>query len=101
MGDLIFFILSTGVALYAVYLFTFCLYKVDYDGKMTDRVVFPRIVYLIAVILASLPLLNLFCIVIFLVYLAIWSDDYRVKSWLFEKPKQKEKADDGACQHGR
>lgn len=97
MGDLIFFILSTGVALYAAYLFTFCLYKVDYDGKMTDRVVFPRIVYFIAVILASLPLLNLFSVVTFLVFLAICSEDYRIKSWFFEKPKQKEKADDGAA----
>lgn len=97
MTDLIFIILSTGVSLYSAYLLTCCLYKVDYSGKMTDRVVFPRIVYLIVVILASVPLLNLFCVVIFLAWLAIQSDDYRIKSWLFEKPKQKEKADNSSA----
>lgn len=97
MADLIFIILSTGVSLYAVYLLTSCLYKLGHNGKMTDRVVFPRIVYVVAVILASVPLLNLFCVAIFLVWLAMWSADYRVKSWLFEKPKQKEKTDAGSA----
>lgn len=93
MWNLLFIILSTGAALYAAYLLTCCLYKVDYNGKMTDKIIFPRIVYVIAIILASIPILNLCCFILFLSWLAIWSDEYRVKSWLFEKPKQKIKAD--------
>ena len=94
MGDLLFMILSTVAALYAAYLLTCCLYTVDYRGEPKDKVVFPRIVYGIAIIIAFIPLFNLLCVASFLSFLAIFGDDYRVKSWLFEKPKPKEKADD-------
>jgi len=87
-------ILSTVAALYAAYLLTCCLYTVNYRGELKEKVVFPRIVYGIAVIVALIPILNLMGVVVFLSFLTTCCDDYRVKSWLFEKPKLKEKTDD-------
>lgn len=79
------------VSLYAAYLLVFRLYKLDYHGNMDENVVFPRVVYVLAFGISLLPMLNLFCVIMFLVFLALWHNDYAVKSWLFEKPKQKEK----------
>lgn len=93
MGNSIFVILSTVAAVYAAYLLTCCLYRMDGRDKIGDKVVFPRIVYIVVVPVAFVPYLNFFFAVIFYSFLAIWSEEYRVKSWLFEKPKQKEKAD--------
>jgi len=88
MGNYIFIILSTVTALYAAYLLTCCLYETDYMGEPADKVVFPRIVYFLVFIAAFVPILNLICIIILLVWLWVWNKDYRVKSWLFEKPEE-------------
>ena len=86
-------ILSIVVALYLAYLISCCLYKLDCDGEMKERVVFPRIVYFIIAGVACTPILNLFGIVGYTFALLLCSDEYRVKSWLFEKPKQKGEED--------
>ena len=90
MGHYIFIVSSVIISLYAAYLLAFRLYKVDYRGDLAGRVVFPRIVYMVALATAFVPMLNTAFVIVFMIFLMINSDEYRVKSWLFEKPKMKD-----------
>ena len=91
MGHYIFIVSSVIVSLYAAYLLAYRLYKVDYCGDLAGRVVFPRIVYVAALATAFVPMLNTAFVIVFMIFLVINSDEYRVKSWLFEKPKMKDR----------
>ena len=101
MGTYIFIILSTLNALYAAYLLTCCLYKTDYMGEPADKVVFPRIVYFLVFIAAFVPMVNLICVVLFLVWLWMCREEYRVKSWLFEKPEEKDASTGSAASENK
>lgn len=96
---MIFYLFSTAFALYATGSLTFRTYKMD-CGKPTDkRVVFPNIVYLLMFVACFVPILNFILDSVF-IFISIMGryvfEDFYVKSRLFDKPKQKEEADDSA-----
>lgn len=85
MGGLIFYIVSTIISLYAVYVFTFRLYD---DNK--ERILFPYIIYLFILFAAIIPVLNIILSAIFFVVTVIDDgEDFIVDSWLFKKPGEK------------
>ncbi len=91
----IFYWSSVVASLYAAYLICFCLCKVDERGNKTDeRIAVPRILYLLTFAVSFLPLLNLLfgTIVIVISVIAYYvSEGFYFKTWLLDKPNQKEK----------
>ena len=91
MGKLIFIILSTAAALYAVYLLSFRTYEWDYySEKKGGKIVFPRIFYIFMLIIALVPILNSVATAAFFFFVMFENRvDFYVESWLFEEPKDK------------
>jgi predicted benzoate:H+ symporter BenE len=91
----IFYWTDVALALYAAYLVCFCLYKVDLFGNKTDeRIYVPRIVYLLALGISFVPILNAVCalLVIGIAIVAYYNgEDWYFKSWLLERPGDKKK----------
>lgn len=86
------YILSMVASLYATYLLAYCLYDVPYSCKSEpERIVLPRIVYIVALIVAFIPMLNTFAVIAFIVMGVFFKacGEWQIKSWLFEKPEVK------------
>lgn len=83
------------VCLYATYLVCCCLYKVDAEGNKTDeRIYVPRIVYLAMAAISFAPVANIIvgAVVVGLSIVMYYvNEDFYVKTWLLDKPNQKEK----------
>jgi hypothetical protein len=79
-------------SLYATYLLAYCLYDVPYSlNREPERIILPRIVYITALIVAFVPMLNILAVIAFIVMglLCKACGDWQIKSWLFEKPEVK------------
>ncbi len=95
---MIFYLLSVLLSLYCAYLVAFRTYNAEYnlgagEYEPTDeRIVYPRIVYILMMAVCFAPIGNVvLCAVFFVVYLKGRSQgDFYVKSWLLEKPEKKE-----------
>ena len=78
-------------SLYATYLLAYCLYDVpdSWEKREPKRIILPRIVYIVALIVAFLPFLNTFAVAVFIFACLFFKacDDWQIKSWLFEKPE--------------
>lgn len=83
------------LSLYAFYLFAFRIYKMEYNERTDERIVYPRIVYLLALALCFVPIFNVALAVVFFVMgVAAESAGYfYIKSWIFGTPEKKQKAD--------
>ena len=94
----IFYLLSVLLSLYCAYLAAFRTYKTNYnldtgEYEPTDeRIVYPRFVYILLMALCFVPIGNVvLCAAFFGVSLMGRSQgDFYVKSWLLEKPEEKE-----------
>lgn len=89
----IIYILSVVASLYATYLLAYCLYDVpdSWEKREPKRIILPRIVYIVALIVAFIPMLNIFAIIVF-IFLSLLGKScgaFQIKSWLFEKPEVK------------
>ena len=94
----IFYLLSVLLSLYCAYLLAFRTYKMEFN-TMTDecepideRIVYPRIMYILMVAVCFAPIGNVvLCIVFFVMSFVGRSEgDFYVKSWLLEKPVEEE-----------
>lgn len=86
------YILSVVASLYATYLLAYCLYDVPYSEKYEPkRIVLPIIAYIVCLIVAFIPVLNIFAVTVFIVAGLFFKacGDWQIKSWLFEKPEVK------------
>lgn len=91
-----FYLLSLPFALYVAYLATWRTYKRDgfYGEPSDERYLFPRIVYVLIWMVAFVPLVNL-AVAVVLMSVFLVEPDYCVKSWLLEKPGEKEESPSG------
>lgn len=90
--SIIVYILSVVASLYATYLLAYCLYDVPYSEKYEPkRIILPRIAYIVALIVAFIPMLNIFAVIAFIVTSPFLKacGELQIKSWLFEKPEVK------------
>lgn len=88
----IIYILSVVASLYATYLLAYCLYDVPYSEKYEPkRIILPRIAYIVALIVAFIPMLNIFAVTAFIVTSLFFKacGEWQIKSWLFEEPELK------------
>ena len=87
------YILSVVASLYATYLLAYCLYDVpdSWEEREPKRIVLPRIVYIVALIVAFIPVLNILAIIVFIILGLFFKacGECQIKSWLFEKPEVK------------
>ncbi len=86
------YILSVVASLYATYPLAYCLYDVPYScNREPKRIVLPRIVYIVALIVAFIPMLNTFAVIAFIAMGVFFKacGEWQIKSWLFEKPEVK------------
>ena len=86
----IIYILSVVASLYATYLLAYCLYDVpSSENEEPKRIFLPRIVYIVALIVAFVPMLNTFAIAVFIFACLFYKvcGYWQIKSWLFEKPE--------------
>lgn len=87
------YILSVVASLYATYLLAYCLYDVpdSWEKREPKRIVLPRIVYIVALIVPFIPVLNTFAFPAFILLSLLCKSfgDWQIKSWLFEKPEVK------------
>ena len=82
----IFYIASVVISIYFIYLFA---YK-TINASSKERILLPRIVYLMLLILSFVPILNDFMIIIFIVIgLLENGEDIIIDSWLFKHPGEK------------
>ena len=94
----LFYWFTVAICLFAAYLVCFCLCKVDEKHNKTDeRILVPRILYPLTVAVSFVPLLNLvlgMLVIIAAIFAYYINEDFYFRSWLFEKPKQREKKED-------
>lgn len=87
------YILSVVALLYATYLLAYCLYDVpvSWEKREPKRIILPRIAYIASLIVAFIPVLNTFAVVVFIFAGLFFKacGDWQIKSWLFEKPEVK------------
>ena len=87
------YILSVVASLYATYLLAYCLYDVpdSWEKREPKRIILPRIAYVVALIVAFVPLLNAFAVTVFIFAGLFFKTcgEWQIKSWLFEKPEVK------------
>lgn len=87
------YILSVVASLYATYLLAYCLYDVprSYEKREPERIVLPRIAYIVCLIMTFIPMLNILAVIAFIVMglLFKFSGDLQINSWLFEEPEVK------------
>ena len=96
--SMIFYLLSVLLSLYCAYLAAFRTYKMEHNlvtgeyEPIDERFIYPRIVYILMVAVCFAPIGNVvLCVVFFMVSLmGRYQDDFYVKSWLFERPVEKE-----------
>ena len=92
-GSVIYWI-GLAASLYAAYLICFCLCEIDSSGNKTDNhIAVPRILYLLTFAVSFVPIVNfLFGIVVIIVSIIAnyQEEDWYFKSWLLDKPKQKD-----------
>ena len=95
---MIFYLLSVLLSLYCAYLAAFRTYKMEYsvethkDEPTGERIVYPRIVYILMVAVCFAPIGNVVLCAVFFIFSipARFDGDFYVKSWLLEKPEKKE-----------
>lgn len=84
------------ISIYVAYLLTFRTYDIEgyypnrHRGK---RILMPRIVYVLVLMIAFVPVLNIATSLALILAGLMQKDDYEVDSWLFRKPNIKEKED--------
>lgn len=88
-----------AVSLYAAYLICCCMYRVDKWGVKTDeRIAVPRVMYLLTFLASFMPILNMVfgCTVVVIAVFAYYAEDlFYFRTWLFDKPKEKNDNKDG------
>ena len=102
----IFYLLSVLLSLYCAYMAAFRTYKTEYSldtyeyEPTSERIVYPRIIYILMVAVCFAPIGNVvMCIVFFVTsFFGRLEGDFYVKSWLLEKPKEKEKEKEPAAE---
>ena len=87
------YILSVVASLHATYQLAYCLYDVpdSWEKREPKRIILPRIAYIASLIVAFIPVLNTFAVVVF-IFAGLFCKacgDWQIKSWLFEKPEVK------------
>ena len=96
----IFYLLSVLLSLYCAYLAAFRTYEMKFDASKGDyvttdeRISYPRLIYILLIALSFAPIVNvMLCIVFFVLSLVGRSvGDFYVKSWLLDRPEDKEGA---------
>ena len=87
------YILSVVASLYATYLLAYRLYDVpdSWEEREPKRIFLPRIAYIVCLIVAFVPMLNISAVIAFIVAGLFYKacGDWQIKSWLFEKPEVK------------
>lgn len=94
----IFYLLSVLLSLYCAYLVAFRTYKMwnnlaTHEYEPTDeRIVYPRIVYILMVAVCFVPIGNVVLCLVFMAASVVGrkTGNFYVKSWLLEKPEKKE-----------
>ena len=94
----IFYLLSVLLSLYCAWLASFRVYKMEYSREThkieptDERFVYPRLVYILITALCFAPIANVVLCVVFFVMSLVGRNvgDFYVKSWLLEKPEEKE-----------
>ena len=95
---MIFYLLSVLLSLYCAYLVAFRTYKMKFDTSKGDYVPtdecisYPRLVYILLIALSFVPFANVVLSIAFFVFSFAGRNegDFYVKSWLLEKPEEKE-----------
>jgi hypothetical protein len=95
----IFYLLSVLLSLYCAYLTAFRTYKMEFDTNKGDyvptdeRISYPRLVYILLIALSFAPFANVMLSIAFFVLSFAGRNvgDFYVKSWLLERPEEKEK----------
>ena len=95
----IFYLLSVLFSMYCAYQVAFRTYKAKYNietgeyGPTDERIVYPRFVYILLIALCFAPIGNVVLCAVFFVLSLVGRNvgDFYVKSWLLEKPEEKEK----------
>ena len=95
--SMIFYLLSVLLSLHCAYLMAFRTYKMEYsvethkDEPTGERIVYPRIVYILIAAMCFAPIINAVFCVAFLFASFVGRDlgDFYVRSWLLEKPEDK------------
>ena len=95
--SMIFYLLSVLLSLYCAWLAAFRTYKMEYsvethkDEPTGERIVYPRIVYILMAAVCFAPVANAVLCVVFFVASLIGNleGNFYVKSWLLEKPEDK------------
>lgn len=87
------YILSVVASLYATYLLAYCLYDMpdSWENREPIRIVMPRIVYILFLLISVIPGLNTLFALAFLIGAIYFKtiEQWQIKSWLFEKPEVK------------
>lgn len=89
-GCTIFFSISTIVALYVAYLYSFKSYERNSRYEEWKKPAYPRIVYVFVFVLCLVPILNTLTAVFLLLYPVCEPDEIKIDSWLFRKPGEGE-----------
>ena len=94
MGYLL-YALSTLLAFYTLYLYAFHAYKRVFDKKTYEKVwvrqTSENILYVLLVIVALIPIINIISSAVFLLVPVFDNDeDFKIDSWLYRKPGEKE-----------
>ena len=93
----IFYLLSVLLSLYCAYLAAFRTYNMKYNPNTheyeptDERIVYPRVVYILIIALSFVPFANVALSLAFFVmsFAGRNEGDFYVKSWLLEKPEKK------------
>ena len=91
----LFYALSVLLAFYTLYLYAFHAYKRVFDKKTYEKVwvrhTQENILYVLLAIVALIPIINIISSAVFLLAPVFDSDeDFKLDSWLFLKPGEKE-----------
>ena len=91
---ILFSIISVIISLYFLYILSFKLFWKDrYFSKKPQRVLFPRILYIVFTVIALTPILNIIGVIFFGVFLMV-DDEFFIDTWLFKTPQDKSGVDD-------
>lgn len=95
---MIFYTVSTVIALYLLWLLAFRTYNTDlYDRPTDERVILPNIVYVLLLFICFVPILNTFFCISFIgisLFEIYDTGNIYIKSWIFDRMKQKGKEAD-------
>lgn len=94
MGALLFYVASTVLALFALHLLALKSYTRDWSGAEWKRFTFPHIIYIVLFIFAFIPIVNTIAAIVILIYPFVEGDDFKVDSWLYRKPGEKEEKEE-------